>query len=58
MPVAVERVGETETQVSVRKLAPGIFSVAAKDLKKETVLRMDYSFAWDALKRLRVPQPA
>lgn len=58
MPSAVERAGEKETQVTVRRLAPGIFSVAAKDVKKETVLRMDYDFAWDAVKKLHVHEPA
>jgi hypothetical protein len=58
MPCAVERVGDTETQVSVRRLAPGIFSVAAKDVKKETVLRMDFDFAWEVAKKLHAPAPA
>jgi hypothetical protein len=58
MPLAVERVGGTETQVSVRRLAPGIFSVAARDAKKDTVLRMDYRFAWDAVKQPQLSTPA
>ena len=57
MPTAVERTGDAETQISVRRLAPGIFSVSAKDVKKETVLRMDYHFAWDAA-RLPAAAPA
>lgn len=46
MPAAIERIGEQETHISVRRLGPGIFSAALADAKKDTVLRMDFAFAW------------
>jgi hypothetical protein len=46
MPSAVERLDERETQITVRRIGPGIFSASLADVEKDTVLRMDFSFAW------------
>ncbi|MDB4948941.1 MAG: hypothetical protein JWM27_1590 [Gemmatimonadetes bacterium] len=48
MPTAVARVGSRETQITVRKLARGIYTVCEADAREDSVVRMDFHFAWDA----------
>lgn len=47
MPSAVERVGDRERQITVLRLAPGIFSASLTDVEKGTVLRLDFDVAWE-----------
>lgn len=59
MPAAVECIGERQTEISARKLAPGIYSVSGTNVRKDTVLRLDFRFAWEAAEgRLEAPATA
>jgi hypothetical protein len=48
-PTAKFREGNSETLLGIEEYAPGIFSVTHKDIKKDSVLRIDFKIAWEKL---------